>query len=493
MLCVEDLLKLELFRSLPPARLDWICERATELYLSKGEVLFREGDQPRGFFMLADGRISATRRNSGIEMPVGQHQAPSFFGEIPVLTEEPVLVTFRALSDSRVYEISSDDFREILHACRDFERMIFRTVQQRLRGIESFIQGREKMAALGTLSAGLAHELNNPAAALVRALRNVPDALLELQRMNLVYGQCRVDDAHTQKWLDIRDAGYEAIRNNLFDAVTLSDQEERLLEWLEDYGVENAWKLAEPLALGGVEPESLDEIMARWRNDPTELRDMGLRWLAISFDVMHMISNGLRGAERISELVQSMKSYSYMDQGVQQLVDVHDGIEDTLKLFSYKLKQGIEIRRSYRQDLPQILVYGSELNQVWTNLIDNAIDAMDESGLIEISTCRIADQVQVQITDSGRGIPPEIRSRVYEPFFTTKAVGQGSGLGLDAARRIVENRHQGMLSFESKPGRTTFIVCLPIIASNVPTERAEDIQTDSLINSPLDSLTNLSK
>jgi signal transduction histidine kinase len=399
--------------------------------------------------------------SEGIEMPVGQHEAPAFFGEVPVLTDEPPSVTLRTLTDCRIYELSGDDFRELLHDCRDFERMVFRAVQRRIRGLESFIQNREKMAALGTLAAGLAHELNNPAAAVVRALQNVTPALIELQRMNLIYGQRNVEEEHTQKWLKVRDDGYDAIINERIAPSTLNEQEEQLLEWLEAYGVENAWNLAEPLTAGGVDVETLAELMERWQDDPTELRDMGLRWLALSFDVMSMITSGLRGAKRISELVQSMKSYSHLDRGAQQIIDVHEGLEDTLRLFSYKLKHGIEIRRSYDRSLPKLLAYGSELNQVWTNLIDNAIDAMAGEGIIELVTSRNGNYIQVQVTDSGPGIPPKIQSRIFEPFFTTKPVGKGSGLGLDLVRRIVENRHHGTLAFESKPGKTSFTVCLP--------------------------------
>ena len=322
------------------------------------------------------------------------------------------------------------------------------------------------MAALGTLSAGLAHELNNPATAVIHALRDVIPAIMELQRMNLVYGQRQIEEAHTQQWLQARDKGYDTILHDRLNSMTLSDQEEQLLEWLESYGVANAWNLAEPLASGGVTVEVLDTLTARWKDDPTELRDIGVRWLALSFDVMSMIKSGLRGAERINTLVQAMKAYSYLDQGVQQLVDVHQGIEDTLQIFSHRLKPGIEVHRCYDRNLPQIKAYGSELNQVWTHLIDNAIDAMNGKGRLTITTARDGNSVCVQITDSGAGIPLEIQSRIFESFFTTKPVGRGTGLGLDIVRRIVENRHQGTIALESQPGETRFSIRLPLATSS---------------------------
>lgn len=462
MLCVEELLKLDIFQQLPRDRLEWICDRASKIELQAKEVLVREGEPNAGFYILLAGSMSLTRFSEGIEMPIGQHHALAFMGEIPALTDEPVLVTVRALKKCLLYKISTEDFLILIHQNRNFERAIFRIVQRRIRGLESFMQNREKMAALGTLAAGLAHELNNPAAAVVRALQDLTPAILELQRMNLVYGQRNVEEEHTQQWEQTRDEGYENIIKRQVDPLTLSDREDELLAWLEDYGVADAWKLAEPLAAAGIETQRLDELMARWRDDPTELRDMGLRWLALSFEVMSMIQGGLHGAKRVSDLVQSMKSYTHLDRGARQLVDIHQGIEDTLRLFSHKLKRGIEIERVYDPNLPQIMAYGSELNQVWTNLIDNAIDALSDEGKIEIVTVDFGERIKVKIIDYGTGIPPEIQSRIFEPFFTTKSVSQGSGLGLDTVRRIVENRHRGTISLESEPGKTCFIIWLPV-------------------------------
>lgn len=467
MLCAESLLQMKPFQALPRERLDWICDRAEHIQLSAGETLVKEGDQPKGFFIQLSGQITVSHQSNGTDMPIGRHLGPSFFGEIQVLTEDLVPVTLKADTDVDLYRLQCPDFLDVIHSCREFERDIFRTVGKRLRGLESFIQTREKMAALGTLSAGLAHELNNPAAALVRALKDLQPAMLELQRMNLVYGQRQVDDEHTEEWLDIRDRGFDAIAKPDNDPLAQGDREDALTDWLEDYGVENAWELAEPLAAGAVDPNRLDKLMARWRDDPTELRDMGLRWLALSFEVMGLIHSGLDGADRISTLVKSMKSYSYMDRAAQQQVNIHNGIEDTLRLFAFKLKHGITVERKYSQNLPEIMAFGSELNQVWTNLIDNAIDALNEgtSGeppKITIRTCEKNNCLRVEIEDNGPGIPAEIKNRLIEPFFTTKPMGKGSGLGLDVVRRIVENRHGGSLMIESIPGRTCFSVLLPL-------------------------------
>ncbi|MEM1242349.1 MAG: ATP-binding protein [Cyanobacteria bacterium P01_H01_bin.26] len=467
MLCSDALLQMEAFRALPQERLDWICDRAQHIQLAAGEILVKEGDSPLGFFMQLSGQITVSRQSNGTDIPVGRHTSPSFFGEIQVLTEDLVPVTLTADTDVDLYRLRCPDFLDVIHSCREFERDIFRTVGTRMRGLESFIRTREKMAALGTLSAGLAHELNNPAAALVRVLKELQPAVLELQRMNLVYGQRQVDEEHTQKWLEIRDRGLGAIADPENDPLAQGDREDALADWLEDYGVENAWKLAEPLAAGRVEPAELDALMDRWRDDTTELRDMGLRWLALSFEVMGMVHSGLDGAERISTLVQSMKSYSYMDRAAQQRINIHDGIEDTLRLFAFKLKHGIKVKRHYDKTLPEIMAFGSELNQVWTNLIDNAIDALDESFSgespeITIRTCQKNGRLRVEIEDNGPGIPPEIINRLTEAFFTTKPMGKGSGLGLDVSRRIIENRHGGSLLIESEPGRTCFVVALSL-------------------------------
>ncbi|MGG6238549.1 ATP-binding protein [Nodosilinea sp. AN01ver1] len=461
-LCMEHLRAIAPFNHLPQERLQWVCDRATSLQLSKGDYLVKEGDLTTTIYVIASGRLGITRQSEGLAMPIGQHDGPGYIGEIPVLTDEPAPVTLQAISDCQIHSLAGADFLTLLHECREFERQVFRLMQKRVRGLESFLRGREKMAALGTLSAGLAHELNNPAAALVRSLSEVVPAIRELEKMNMLYGQQQPDAADTQRWQSVRDAGYDTILKGGADAVTVSDREDELLDWLEDYGVAQAWKLAEPLALAGIDIPTLETLTAPWRDNPTQLRDMGIRWLALSFEMMSMIQSGQSGAERIATLVKSMKSYSYMDQGAQQMVDLHTGLEDTLRLFAFKLKQGIKVERDYDTTLPKIMAHGSELNQVWTNLIDNAIDAIGEKGTLTLRTCQFQGNARVEIIDTGPGIPPDIQSRIYEPFFTTKGVGKGSGLGLETVLRIVENRHHGTISVESAPGHTCFAVCLPL-------------------------------
>ena len=353
MLCSKALLQIEPFEKLPPERLEWICDHAEHIHLSPGEVLVKEGDVSQGFFIQPNGQITVSRLSNGIDMPVGRHEPSSFFGEIQALTEDLVPVTLTADIETDLYRLNCADFLDLLHSCREFEKDIFRTVGKRLRGLESFIQTREKMAALGTLSAGLAHELNNPAAALVRVMKDIKPAMLELQRMNLVYGQAQPNEEHTKQWTDARDRGFEAIAQPDNDPLAQGDREDALTDWLEAYGVKNAWELAEPLAAGHIDTKTLDRLIDCWQNDETELRDMGIRWLALSFDVMGMIRNGLDGAERISTLVGSMKSYAYMDRAAQQQIDIHDGLEDTLRLFAFKLKHGIKVHRKYNRDLPE--------------------------------------------------------------------------------------------------------------------------------------------
>jgi PAS domain S-box-containing protein len=330
------------------------------------------------------------------------------------------------------------------------------------RRVEEEMRQTEKMAALGKLSAGLAHELNNPAAAASRAATQLQEGLDQLLSANAGLARAGFDSdvwaLLTDRYREFQDRSQEPAALSPLEA---SDREEELQNWLEAHGVGDAWDIASTLVAASVRSEDLDAFAAALPSG-----DLGeaINWLDKALDLNELAGTVARSTQSISELVNVVKSYSYMDQAPLQQVDVHVGIEDTLTILGHKLKGGIEVVREYDRGLPQIQVKGSELNQVWTNLVDNAIGAIgdDGRGTITIRTYRDGDHLTVEVADDGPGVPEDIQSRIFDPFFTTKEVGQGTGLGLDVARRIVTARCGGEIDFRSRPGETIFSVRIPV-------------------------------
>jgi signal transduction histidine kinase len=456
MIAIDRLKSLPLVQALTAAELDEVCRAAEHRVLEVDDVLVREGEVARGFFLHVAGEIILLRADNAIEMPVGRHVAPSFFGEVQVLGGDRVPVTLRAVTRCELLRVPNELFFDLLHRNREFLKLIFRAAEQRARGIESFLRTREKMAALGTLAAGLAHELNNPAAAVIRSSARAKEALNTLGREQRALfdsdpgldGLCALDGLRAQASATAR----------LTDALELSDREEAFGAWLDAAGVERAWTIAPTLAATDLAIADLEGLRAKLG----PALGQGLAWLHTRLEVESLVDEASRGATRIAEIVKAMKSYSYMDQAPQQEVDLHDGLDDTLTILKHKLKRGIEVRREYDRALPRMSAFGSELNQVWTNLIDNAADAMGGNGTLVVRTRREADVAVVEIVDDGPGIPTAVQPRIFEPFFTTKAVGKGTGLGLDIARKIVVNRHRGSIRVASRPGETVFSVRLPL-------------------------------
>ncbi len=350
-------------------------------------------------------------------------------------------------------------FHAMLARCPSLIKTILSTLTGRIQSMDTIIQQNDKLAGLGKLSAGLAHELNNPAAATRRSAEHLRETVQALQFSSLTLSR-HLTPAQMEHLAIMRDTVIQqSVQAVELDALEQSEREDELGAWLDDHDVSDSWELAPTFVRVGLDVEQLDEFASQL--EPAPPAD-ALAWLAATLTATELLDEIEHSTARISELIQAMKEYAYMDKAKEQEVDIHEGIENTLKILQHKLKHDIVVTREYDRSLPRIMVYGSELNQVWTNLIDNAVDAMDGHGKIKIRTWREGDFIQVEISDNGPGIPPDIQSRIFEPFFTTKGVGNGTGLGLDIAHRIIIDDHHGDITVNSMSGDTRFQVCLPI-------------------------------
>jgi signal transduction histidine kinase len=424
-----------------------------ERRLDAGDYLFNERAVVDSFYVVLEGGIGISRLDGAEETQIVTHRAGEFTGGLAVLTGRTSVHRARAVAASRVLEIDSETFRRVAVEIPDVADVFISRLAQRMRHTQRAYRQHEKLAALGKLSAGLAHELNNPAAAARRAAEELRDAGLKAQLLALQHDQ-RFSPA-------ARDALASLQRETTggtvhLDPLDLSDAEDVLGEWLEGRDVETAWDLAPTLADAGVSVERLKRLAAELGD--RSLAD-GLGWLAATLEITGLTDEVRVSAGRISELVGAMKDYTYMDRGAPLEVDIVASLESTLTILGHKLK-GVSVGREYQENLPKVPGHGGELNQVWTNLVDNAAEAVARRGRIIIKAFEDGDRVAVEVTDDGPGIPREAQGRVFEPFFTTKEVGAGTGLGLDIVRRVVAG-HGGEVSVASKPGETRFTVRLP--------------------------------
>lgn len=467
---IKDALRqVPLFAKLPDEQLQWLCEQGTEVWRQPGEIHRAEGSPADHVFVMLEGEVRVSQQVGDEELVLATYGPKTLFGELPVLMgDEYFWASGRALTQCHIFELRKDAFWRLLSNCSCVTTAIFRTMAERVQNLQSMLQQREKLSALGTLAAGLAHELNNPAAAVGRSARNLEEIFQELPSLTLKLNQQQMTSAQLTTLADLqRDATKRAKIAPRLDPLTQSDQEDEVTDWLETHGVVDGWKLASTLVGAGLDTQWLDTVVV---NVPADTIGKVLTWLTGTLTGVGLLSELEHGAARISHLVKAIKDYSYMDQAPLQEVDVHEGLESTLTILSHKLKGGVIVTREYDRNLPRISAYGSELNQVWTNLIDNAIDAMGGQGQIWVRTRCGHDQVVVEIADNGPGIASEIQHRIFEPFFTTKGVGEGTGLGLDITYRTVVGKHKGDISVFSNPGDTCFQVRLPIAI----TERGGD-------------------
>jgi signal transduction histidine kinase len=455
---VADLRSLNIFDGLTDDQLADLINDGAEVRIAPGVDLFREGEHADFWWVLIDGEIDLIRHVGREDTVVARMDVPGrWAGGFRAWDEDGTyLATGRGAREGRVLKVPAEALRNRANDWFPFGAHLIAGLYHTARSVESTARQRNSLVTLGTLAAGIAHEINNPASAASRAVhalesecQTLLSSIDQLARQNISPAQlAALDDLRSE---------IASVTGNL-DPLDRADREQALASWLNRHGVERAWTIAPALAAAGVD---LD-----WCTRAADVLDQpalapGLEWVASTFSVATLLSELKESTRRISELVAAVRSYTQMDRASVQHIKVTDGLDSTLVMLGHQLR-GVTVVRDYDPAIPMIDAYAGELNQVWTNLIDNAIDAMDGSGTLRVTTRVDQDKVVIEIGDTGPGMPSQVAARAFEPFFTTKEVGQGTGLGLDIARRIIVERHGGEISIESRPGETTLRVKLPV-------------------------------
>ncbi|MGW6199776.1 sensor histidine kinase [Kribbella sp. NPDC055110] len=451
-----DLREIPLFAGLTDAQLDELVDGSTEVAIERGVDLFHEGEPADFWWVLVDGAISLHRKIGREDTVMGKMDVPGrWAGGFRAWDEHGVyLASGRGLAEGRVLRVPADVLRERIDDWFPLAGHLIKGVYGTARAIESTARQRESLITLGTLAAGLAHEINNPAAAAARSVSALDTACVTL--LSALRGLAE-GDATAAQFSALDELRLELGSGTAApDPVDLADHENTIADWLDDRGVERSWFIAPPLAAAGASVAWCE----RAADVLSDALEPGLEWVASTLSVATLLSEVKESTRRITELVAAVRSYSQMDRGSIQTIDVTEGIESTLVMLGHKLRDGVEVVRAYGV-VPRIDAYAGELNQVWTNLIDNAVDAMEGVGTLRITTRTDGDRIVVEFTDTGPGMPPEVAARAFEPFYTTKDVGKGTGLGLDIAQRIVTEHHGGTIAITSRPGETTVGVRLP--------------------------------
>jgi signal transduction histidine kinase len=451
-----ELLRVPAFSELPDDQIEWFISQAEEMVLNAGDVIFRPGEPATFMLVVLEGQIHARGELSG-ENVVLSFGAGAVTGVLPFSRMKQVSLTGRATVASRLLRFPTSQFPELIQKMPELVKRLVAVMSDRIREVTRVEQQRDRLAALGKLSAGLAHELNNPASAAKRASSQLSQIMFRVRNASLELG--RRDLTPPQR------AQIEGLES-LFvqrddpppDALTVSNLEDELDSLFRSHGQNDLWQLAADLARRNVQPQLLESLFATL--DAGTARAALIR-ISSSIEIANLLKEIESSTSRISDLVLAIKEYTFMDQTPIQNIDIVKGIENTLTILHHKLKRGVVVHRDYQKVPLLVNSYGSELNQVWTNIIDNAIDAMGGKGELHIRTYREDNCVVVEIADNGPGIPPDVLPHIFEPFFTTKGVGQGTGLGLDTAQRIVKT-HRGSIQVKSNPGETCFQVWIPL-------------------------------
>lgn len=454
-----DFLKnVTLFGDLGDEDLQRVCSRTQEIRLEPGQCLFNEGDMGDRAYVIRDGEIEVLKISGGREVLLAVRRGGDVIGEMSLLEEAPRMASARARGPVTLVTIERKAFEELLATSTSASRALLHTVIERLRSTEARLRQGERMAQIGQMTAGLAHELNNPAAAAARAAERLREAESSLLAAARRFERAAPSAAEKEALDGLLDEVSKRARGpGDLDPLTRSDREADLESTLETLGHPSPWEAAPALVAAGFDSTRIREVSGAF--DGARLSD-ALELVSRAYASSALLSEIHESTRRMAALVNALKRHVQLDQAAVQLVDVAEGLDDTLMILKSKLTK-VRVIREYSKDLPRIQAYASELNQVWTNLIDNAIHAMDRKGTLTLRTFAEGEGVGVEVEDDGPGIPEAIRDRIFEPFFTTKGPGGGMGLGLDMCWNIVVNRHGGSIGVESRPGRTVFRITLP--------------------------------
>ena len=457
---IDPIHQFEIFEGISDDDYRWVLANTSEEYVSAGDYWVREGDKARGMYIVVHGELQISRLLDGEKLIMGTTPRGIIGGELALLYNTNSFMDAVAIMDCRLMVFDVSAFRRIFTDVPLLGGRIFQIAMERAGGFATQVSQLQKMTALNTFSANLAHSLNNPAAAASESSRTLrADTLPALQRNTLALSALGLNEVQVSSFIALQsDAIRDASRWQMLDPLERADREDQIGQWLENTGVNTAWEIAYIFVNAGVTIDELNAVTASLQPDHVPIV---MRWLSTVLDSASLLHEIETSTSRIAEMVDSVKQYTYMDRGVSQEVDLNRDLDATLRMFSSRLRD-VQVIRHYDPNLPRILGRGSDLNQVWTNVIENALDAMEDRGVLSIITRCENENVMVEINDTGRGIPDEAMPRIFEPFFSTKKFAQGTtGLGLDIAYRIIM-QHNGTPFVYSQPGETRFIVRLPL-------------------------------
>jgi len=473
----HELRTLFLFEKLSDDQLERLCVEGHVEVIEPGPV-FTEGAPASNLYVLIEGTVVLQRKVGGDDVEISRTSQRGVYGgafmsylgdRVPQVYPNSMRVPER----SRFYVLNAECFAQVMNEWFPMPVHLLEGLFFGGRRTQEAVNQRERLLALGSLTAGLTHELNNPAAAAVRATSALRERVAGMRQKLKMIAAGKYDPAKLEPLVGLQQKAAERVAKAPdLDPLETSDREDEVSDWLEGHGCHDAWQLAPVFVQAGLYSDWLDEVQATVGDDMLE---PALRWLNYTVETELLMNEIEDATTRVSTLVGAAKQYSQLDRAPFQVVDVHELLGSTVLMMSAKLK-GITVNKQFDKTLPKIPAYAGELNQVWTNLIENAAQAMGGSGTLTLRTARDDGYVLVEIGDTGPGIPEKIQRRIYEPFFTTKPVGEGTGLGLDIAWRIVVNKHHGDLRVESVPGDTRFQVRLPIAPVAAPAEAAPESQ-----------------